>query len=113
MQANEFDAQIAPIQPALCKRARPSARRTPLTKAPGRFYPPLAAQSRPWGATPGMPLTRLIKVIAVVTAMICVGCTSNSTLQQRCSEGEQAACDQLTHAQQGSGPYPDRSRAPV
>jgi len=68
---------------------------------------------QPSNSPTGVPPTSLIKVIAVVTAMICVGCTSNSTLQQKCSEGDQAACNQLAHAQQESGPYPDRSRAPV
>jgi hypothetical protein len=82
-------------------------------KPPGGPAHRLAFFRHPSNSPTGVPPTPLIKVIAVVAAMICVGCTSNSTLQQKCSEGDQAACNQLAHAQQESGPYPDRSRAPV
>ena len=88
------------------------ARVTP--KTAGRTHsPPGVSLLQPSSSPTGVPSTPLIKVIAVVAAMVCMGCTSNSALQQKCSEGDQAACNQLAHAQQESGPYPDRSRAPV
>ena len=61
----------------------------------------------------GMPSMLAIKVTALIAAMVCFGCTSNTALQQKCSEGDQVACDQVMRAQQGAGSHPDLSRSPV
>ena len=56
---------------------------------------------------------RVIKVLMIVASMLCVGCATKTALQQRCSNGDQVACDQVTRAQQEAESRPDLSRSPV
>jgi len=60
-----------------------------------------------------MSKSRVIEGLAIIGATICMGCTSSSALQERCSGSDQAACDQVAHAQQDFAKRPDLSGSPV